>query len=137
MMFLSNALFCFFFQAEDGIRGFHVTGVQTCALPISRPPDEARGRVAEQRAGATLSGSESAVGPDVRRDVLVEVIGEQAAGGLLGRVAVGDGDGSQARRAWSQALVRRLRRPCAGDAGDRESGRARRTRIELLPARRY
>src|SRR5690606_40371025 len=29
------ALFVFFFQAEDGIRDFHVTGVQTCALPIS------------------------------------------------------------------------------------------------------
>src|SRR5690606_41135395 len=28
-------LVCFFFQAEDGIRDFHVTGVQTCALPIS------------------------------------------------------------------------------------------------------
>src|SRR5690606_40394725 len=27
-------LFVFFFQAEDGIRDFHVTGVQTCALPI-------------------------------------------------------------------------------------------------------
>src|SRR5690606_21389470 len=27
--------FSFFFQAEDGIRDFHVTGVQTCALPIS------------------------------------------------------------------------------------------------------
>src|SRR5690348_17679694 len=26
---------CFFFQAEDGIRGGRVTGVQTCALPIS------------------------------------------------------------------------------------------------------
>src|SRR5690606_39586252 len=26
----------FFFQAEDGIRAFHVTGVQTCALPISQ-----------------------------------------------------------------------------------------------------
>src|SRR5439155_5880491 len=26
---------CFFFQAEDGIRDGHVTGVQTCALPIS------------------------------------------------------------------------------------------------------
>src|SRR5690606_39768699 len=26
-----------FFQAEDGIRDFHVTGVQTCALPICRP----------------------------------------------------------------------------------------------------
>src|SRR5690606_35062825 len=28
-------VFIFFFQAEDGIRDFHVTGVQTCALPIS------------------------------------------------------------------------------------------------------
>src|SRR5207253_3333898 len=27
-------LFGFFFQAEDGIRDGHVTGVQTCALPI-------------------------------------------------------------------------------------------------------
>src|SRR5207253_5954889 len=27
----------FFFQAEDGIRDGHVTGVQTCALPISSP----------------------------------------------------------------------------------------------------
>src|SRR5690606_39972084 len=26
--------YVFFFQAEDGIRDFHVTGVQTCALPI-------------------------------------------------------------------------------------------------------
>src|SRR5207253_8684562 len=26
----------FFFQAEDGIRDGHVTGVQTCALPILR-----------------------------------------------------------------------------------------------------
>src|SRR2546426_4323896 len=28
-------LFFFFFQAEDGIRDYKVTGVQTCALPIS------------------------------------------------------------------------------------------------------
>src|SRR5690606_40674829 len=28
----------FFFQAEDGIRDFHVTGVQTCALPICWAP---------------------------------------------------------------------------------------------------
>src|SRR5690606_40531063 len=27
-------IFSFFFLAEDGIRDFHVTGVQTCALPI-------------------------------------------------------------------------------------------------------
>src|SRR5690606_17811925 len=32
----------FFFQAEDGIRDLHVTGVQTCALPISDslPPEQ-------------------------------------------------------------------------------------------------
>src|SRR2546430_11375721 len=28
-------MFFFFFQAEDGIRDLTVTGVQTCALPIS------------------------------------------------------------------------------------------------------
>src|ERR1019366_9282884 len=30
-----SVLFFFFFQAEDGIRDWSVTGVQTCALPIS------------------------------------------------------------------------------------------------------
>src|SRR5690606_39516294 len=30
-----------FFQAEDGIRDFHVTGVQTCALPISHTDTQA------------------------------------------------------------------------------------------------
>src|SRR5437773_8825097 len=29
--------YAFFFQAEDGIRDRDVTGVQTCALPISMP----------------------------------------------------------------------------------------------------
>src|SRR5687767_15233723 len=31
-------MFFFFFQAEDGIRDKLVTGVQTCALPISKSP---------------------------------------------------------------------------------------------------
>src|SRR5436309_12181103 len=34
---MMDILCIFFFQAEDGIRDFHVTGVQTCALPISVP----------------------------------------------------------------------------------------------------
>src|SRR2546430_7397134 len=35
-MRMSTAItLCFFFQAEDGIRDLTVTGVQTCALPIS------------------------------------------------------------------------------------------------------
>src|SRR3989475_6403554 len=40
---LPPLFFFFFFQAEDGIRDLTVTGVQTCALPIS-PPDLARWR---------------------------------------------------------------------------------------------
>src|SRR5690349_23025610 len=33
--FFFVCFFFFFFQAEDGIRDLYVTGVQTCALPIS------------------------------------------------------------------------------------------------------
>src|SRR5438067_8246102 len=36
LLFLFCIFFFFFFQAEDGIRDRNVTGVQTCALPISR-----------------------------------------------------------------------------------------------------
>src|SRR5256885_12796366 len=32
----------FFFQAEDGIRDYKVTGVQTCALPISGTADDVK-----------------------------------------------------------------------------------------------
>src|SRR5439155_13802086 len=39
----------FFFQAEDGIRDGHVTGVQTCALPIS---SSSRGGVGPRPRGA-------------------------------------------------------------------------------------
>src|SRR5690625_5789089 len=43
----------FFFQAEDGIRDGHVTGVQTCALPICPGGPAARSaqRRARQRTG--------------------------------------------------------------------------------------
>src|SRR3989449_5226363 len=40
-------MFFFFFQAEDGIRDVAVTGVQTCALPISPVLLAARVRVAD------------------------------------------------------------------------------------------
>src|SRR6266446_10242959 len=44
-----DIFFFFFFQAEDGIRDYKVTGVQTCALPISR--GDGSGRALEGRAG--------------------------------------------------------------------------------------
>src|SRR5690606_40255935 len=35
--------------AEDGIRDFHVTGVQTCALPIFARPDRVRAGRTDRR----------------------------------------------------------------------------------------
>src|SRR5437867_6973175 len=49
-------LFIFFFQAEDGIRDRTVTGVQTCALPIS----SASQRPAVARGGQLQLGLEAA-----------------------------------------------------------------------------
>src|SRR5256885_4566749 len=42
--------FLFFFQAEDGIRDYKVTGVQTCALPIFEPDLVLEGAVEIDRA---------------------------------------------------------------------------------------
>src|SRR3989441_5149903 len=76
----------FFFQAEDGIRDKLVTGVQTCALPISglshRRGEVGRGRrgghgggvsrpQAERpkaRSGGPASGGETAAAGAARRD---------------------------------------------------------------------
>src|SRR5438093_5813652 len=47
-MFLKDSRSCslfFFFQAEDGIRDWSVTGVQTCALPISSAASGVRATV--------------------------------------------------------------------------------------------
>src|SRR5207247_7979501 len=54
----SCCFFLFFFQAEDGIRDPLVTGVQTCALPISQ---QRRGRHVQK---AEL-GAQWELGPDV------------------------------------------------------------------------
>src|SRR3712207_8239548 len=54
---LASATSClFFFQAEDGIRDIGVTGVQTCALPISGPgvTGERRGHARARRRGGVF-----------------------------------------------------------------------------------
>src|SRR5438876_5889920 len=58
---LSRADF-FFFQAEDGIRDGRVTGVQTCALPISQP---ALARRFEVRRGHYAGGGQCGRWPDL------------------------------------------------------------------------
>src|SRR6266496_5251626 len=51
--------FFFFFQAEDGIRDLYVTGVQTCALPIS----SGRGRVRSHTLPLTRTASAALASP--------------------------------------------------------------------------
>src|SRR5207302_3646617 len=55
----ATPFYIFFFQAEDGIRDFHVTGVQTCALPILRS-DEGVHRLARDAGGDRAGDAETA-----------------------------------------------------------------------------
>src|SRR5256885_13091783 len=55
--------FFFFFQAEDGIRDYKVTGVQTCALPIY--PLRIRGRATGWVAACSKLGGLTAQGVSV------------------------------------------------------------------------
>src|SRR2546429_1150348 len=59
MMVMLQLVSCvFFFQAEDGIRDVAVTGVQTCALPISEPARRSARDAdrADRRAGSADGG---------------------------------------------------------------------------------
>src|SRR5438309_6098171 len=51
-----GVFFFFFFQAEDGIRDGTVTGVQTCALPISQSAADCAGRPAGTGTAADAAG---------------------------------------------------------------------------------
>src|SRR5207302_6410054 len=67
----------FFFQAEDGIRDFHVTGVQTCALPIWSVRVLVGGRDLERASAATRATGlpvENAVALDAHDGHLADVL---------------------------------------------------------------
>src|SRR5205823_11038689 len=79
---------CFVCQAEDGIRDKLVTGVQTCALPISGdaerispeapvPVVTVRGRRYALGGAANVAANVAAIGAECR---LVAVIGDDARG---------------------------------------------------------
>src|SRR6266700_4999483 len=59
-------VFFFFLQAEDGIRDFHVTGVQTCALPISRTGSRTPAQPQLPRPGSSRPGTGRAAHPPRR-----------------------------------------------------------------------
>src|SRR5690606_40763823 len=104
-------LFFFFFQAEDGIRDFHVTGVQTCALPIWRRTARVHDRAARGRGrGAEHVGDLRHAGREVRRR-----------GGPGGR-----GDGREGAVVAERSEERRVGKECRSWRGayqHRERGR--------------
>src|SRR5207249_6283688 len=61
--------FCcfFFFQAEDGIRDRNVTGVQTCALPISLHADPTFARFLQRIGQLALRASDPATIEQIAR----------------------------------------------------------------------
>src|SRR2546422_5537046 len=103
--------FFFFFQAEDGIRDVAVTGVQTCALPISHQPERrSRRDPAEDR----RDGEEGEGGGGCRTRPALHLAREESA-------RAGDERGARA-----EPLVRRHRAPTArvvarGEGQDRKS----------------
>src|SRR5690606_40969724 len=92
--FFQFVYFFFFFQAEDGIRDFHVTGVQTCALPISRYPL----RASRSGAARMLLAQESA---DRFESLVVAVLGWASAASAAPR--------SEERRVGKECSVWRWR----------------------------
>src|SRR5256886_7059909 len=73
----------FFFQAEDGIRDLTVTGVQTCALPISAAAGVDYLGLSFVRRAGDLGGLRALVPPDVK---LVAKIEKATALEDLGRI---------------------------------------------------
>src|SRR6266403_834377 len=117
--------FFFFFQAEDGIRDLYVTGVQTCALPISLPPScagvtTARDDKASIRELRKRVEAENEVDPTAAFGILCSTIPRVARryGETLGDIHVAyawtyvrQGRHTEAGTAWNEALKVRERYP--------------------------
>src|SRR5437762_11935592 len=112
-------MFClsliFFFQAEDGIRDTSVTGVQTCALPISRnPPIGAR---EDRHEGTTLSAAES-----TKRGSLMPILSSANR-----RISGSGSDVARARRSEERRVGKGSRR-----RWERESGKEKEKRMHKV-----
>src|SRR5690625_5997273 len=74
----------YFFQAEDGIRDGHVTGVQTCALPISTNKTKSTGMRLDERDDLLKEKLSS-----YRKTAVAEGAGTGAGGIFLGLAEIG------------------------------------------------
>src|SRR5690606_21635859 len=112
----------FCLQAEDGIRGFHVTGVQTCALPISDrlqgPVGVGRDAARRARFAAGARGSRRAGGGRDRADDAsarpdgIWLVGDPAGGRTSDPRSL-----ARDTAAGTSALARTVPPPGAGAAG--------------------
>src|SRR5437660_6255636 len=112
----SFCFFFFFFQAEDGIRDGHVTGVQTCALPIFRA--RVRGRQARRdRSAKSPFASPSRTPPIPSGGVPICGRSRRASGSFAALVRRSARRAAfpraRPRRGPSQSLCRTSRRPDA------------------------
>src|SRR5690606_4785868 len=104
-------LIIFFFQAEDGIRDFHVTGVQTCALPISALGDALRDALGGLGAGlylgrtlASLNRTDTGLrallsdGTELNCDLVLSAVGLRPRTALAGAAGLATGRGIRVDR---------------------------------------
>src|SRR5437879_3184324 len=139
MLALLPLLVVFFFQAEDGIRDTSVTGVQTCALPISPPTRRDRTGVARRRWSAPR-------GRPGRTPAAARRSGCAGTGNALGRETAAatpctaaaprrTGPGFAARPRGPPGTLRRARRPRARDHGPPPVARRRWSASRRRPGR--
>src|SRR5690606_39547136 len=97
----------FFFQAEDGIRDFHVTGVQTCALPIS---DGILATPVETVPRAKPNPRAAGPGPDIAR--IADIVREyEAVEIVVGLPRTLRGEKGNAARSEERRVGKERRRP--------------------------
>src|SRR5207302_3869872 len=108
----------FFFQAEDGIRDFHVTGVQTCALPIS-PLGGHWGNFFEVEGARAL-------GPDEKNPVVLQVVTTPGYLATLGmtQIAGRDFTASDGGRSEERRVGKEGRSRWSGEHADKKGRRS-------------
>src|SRR6266566_6194487 len=115
LVLFSCIFFFFFFQAEDGIRDYKVTGVQTCALPISRTGKEQAGGAGADLDTSGLFGAESVTAKNGRAN-------GSPCGANVGAIGVDDGTKRRGRRGPDRGDQERIRNQyCDNSTGDRKT----------------
>src|SRR2546430_9813237 len=127
----SSVFFFFFFQAEDGIRDLTVTGVQTCALPISaRRETRGAGRVPVPLGAETLV-RRAVLQPARRADAHVLVTSRLSIHPALGDAVVR----AEVLGAYRATVRARLAGAVVVPADDKQRRRATALRARPAPGR--